>query len=249
MIPLRDRNPRHAPAIVTWVLVALNVLVFVHQFRLGETRAGYEFVVGYAFVPALFFAEPLAHFHTLLTSAFMHGGLTHLVSNMIFLLVFGDNVEDRLGKLGYLLFYLAGAATATLLHGLFNLDATVPMVGASGAISAVLGAYIVIFPRQRVLTFIPPLFLPWLVINFFMRVRPFFVPWLPAWLFIGYWALVQFWEAGVGVVTTASDVRDQVAWWAHVGGFVYGAVAAMLWARRRPSGTTRRRSWAPGADG
>ncbi len=236
MIPLKDRNPRHAPSYLTWLFAAINVLVFLQQLRLGQTRAGFEFIVDYAFVPALFFAEPLAHAHTLVTSAFLHGGLSHLLGNMIFLLVFGDNVEDRLGKVGYALFYLGGAAVATLLHGLFNMDELVPMVGASGAISAVLGAYIVMFPRQQVLTFIPPFFLPWLVLNFFARIRPFFMPWLPAWLFIGYWALVQFLQVGAGLVATPNDVRDQVAWWAHVGGFVFGAGVVVAGAGRRPRG-------------
>ncbi|NLG08448.1 MAG: rhomboid family intramembrane serine protease [Deinococcales bacterium] len=236
MIPLHDRNPRHGPSYLTWLFVALNVLVFLQQLRLGRSRAGFEFITEYAFVPGLFFAEPLTHLHTLVTSAFLHGSLSHLLSNMIFLLVFGDNVEDRLGKLRYALFYLGGAAAATLLHGLVNRDELVPMVGASGAVSAVLGAYIVFFPRQWVLTFIPPLFVPWLLLNFFAPVPRFFAPWLPAWLFIGYWALVQFWEAGFGLVTTASDVRDQVAWFAHVGGFVFGALMALWRGRGRGRG-------------
>ncbi len=228
MIPLRDRNPRHGPAYVTWLLVALNVVVFLYQLSLAETRAGWEFVLDHAFVPALFFAAPFEHLPTLVTSAFMHGGLGHLVSNMIFLLVFGDNVEDRMGKVGFVAFYLGGAAVASLLHGLFDTGSQVPMVGASGAISAVLGAYIVIFPRQQVLTFIPPLFVPWLLLSFFLPVRRFYAPWLPAWLYIGYWALVQFWEAGFGLVSVAMEAEQQVAWWAHVGGFVFGAGAALL---------------------
>lgn len=235
MIPLRDRNPRHGPAYVTWLFVALNVLVFLHQLRLGETRAGWEFVVNHAFVPGLFFEQPLQHLTTLTTSAFMHGGLAHLVSNMIFLLVFGDNVEDRLGKVGFAVFYLAGAAVAALLHGLFDSGSLVPMVGASGAISAVLGAYIVLFPRQQVLTFIPPLLVPWLLLNFFAPMRRFYAPWLPAWIYIGYWALVQFWEAGLGLVSTPAEAEQQVAWWAHVGGFVFGAGLVLLGAGKKNS--------------
>lgn len=236
MIPIKDRNPRHAPAIVTWVLVALNVLVFIHQLRLGDTRAGYEFIMTYAFVPADFFANPGANLASVFTSAFMHGGISHIVSNMIFLLVFGDNVEDRMGKFVYTLFYLGGAAVATLLHGLFEMSSNTPLVGASGAISAVLGAYILMFPKQQVLTFIPPLFFPWLVLSLFMRVKRFFALWLPAWIYIGYWAVVQFWEAGRGLVLTSAVGEQQVAWWAHVGGFVFGL--ALVWLglgrRKRP---------------
>ncbi len=243
MIPLRDRNPRHGPAYVTWLLVALNVLVFIYQVRLGETRAGLEFVFTYAFVPAEFFAQPAAHLTTLITSAFMHGGLSHLVSNMIFLLVFGDNVEDRMGKVGYTLFYLGGAAFATLLHGLFERSSPVPLVGASGAISAVLGAYILMFPRQQVMTFIPPLFLPWLVLSVFFPVRRFFALWLPAWIYIGYWALVQFWEAGMGLVNTPIETEQQVAWWAHVGGFLFGLGVVKLGLGRREESSAEGVLW------
>lgn len=235
MIPLRDRNPRHGPAYVTWFFVAVNVLVFLYQAWLGETRAGWLFVLDHAFIPALFFDQPLENLSTVITSAFMHGGLAHLLSNMIFLVVFGDNVEDRLGKVRYALFYLTGAVAATLLHGLFDMRSSTPLVGASGAISAVLGAYIVLFPRQQVLTFIPPLFVPWLVLSFFTRVRRFYAPWLPAWIYIGYWALVQFWEAGSGLVSTPVVADQQVAWWAHVGGFVFGAGLVLLGARQEDS--------------
>lgn len=233
MIPLRDRNPRHGRPYLTWLLVAVNVIVFIHQLRLGDSVAGVTFVVDHAFIPALFFERPLANLATLVTSAFLHGGVAHLVGNMIFLLVFGDNVEDRLGRVRYLLFYLGGAAVATLLHGLTEVNSLTPLVGASGAISAVLGAYIVYYPRQQVLTFIPPLLVPWLLLNFFMPVRKFFAPWLPAWLYIGYWALVQFWEAGLGLVGGVVEAEQQVAWWAHVGGFGFGAGLALLGVGRR----------------
>lgn len=236
MIPLRDHNPRHGPALVTWALVAGNVIVFLYQLSLGRTDAGLEFIYRYAFVPEQFFAAPLAEAPTLLSSAFLHGGAVHLISNMIFLLVFGDNVEDRFGMFGYLVFYLAGAAAATFLHGLFNASSSIPLVGASGAISAVLGAYIVLFPHQQVQSFIPPLIVPWLLLRGLLRVRPFYAPWLPAWLFIGYWALVQFLEAGSGVGATGAGNGDQVAWFAHVGGFLFGVMAVVLLGRSGPRG-------------
>lgn len=131
---------------------------------------------------------------------------------MFFLYVFGDNIEERLGHVRYALFYLVGGAVATLAHGLLNPGSLIPLVGASGAISAVLGAYIVLYPRQRVLTFIPPLFLFW----------------LPAWLYLGYWALLQFVQgvAGLGVVDEGG-----VAWWAHIGGFLFGALVVRALAR------------------
>ncbi len=234
MIPLRDRNPRHGPALVTWALVAVNVIVFLYQLTLGQTRAGLEFIYRYAFVPEQFFATPLAEAPSLVTSAFLHGGAVHLISNMIFLLVFGDNVEDKFGKVVYLLFYLGGAAAATFLHGVLNAASIDPLVGASGAISAVLGAYIVLFPHQQVQSFIAPLYVPWLLLNMLARVRPFYAPWLPAWLFIGYWALVQFLEAGSGIFATGPGSSDQVAWFAHVGGFVFGVLAVLLFRRSGP---------------
>lgn len=231
MIPLRDGNPTHGRPLITWLLLAVNVLVFIYQFRLGETFEGLEFVLQYAFVPAMFAEDPGGRFLTLFTSLFMHGGVMHLLSNMIFLLVFGDNVEDRLGRLPFLIFYLLGGAAATLAHMLFTGNSPVPLVGASGAISAVLGAYILFYPQQRVITFIPPLVLPWLLISLFVRVPRFFMLWLPAWLFIGYWALLQLLEAG-GSLGAGGDGAG-VAWWAHVGGFVFGLAVVGLTGRNR----------------
>lgn len=235
MLPLRDANPRHGIPIVTWVLVAINVAVFVYQVSLGDGLAAARFILEYAFIPARFSAEPVAAAPTLLTSAFMHGSLLHLASNMVFLVVFGDNVEDRMGKVGYLIFYLVGAAVATYAHALLGGVPTSPLVGASGAVSAVLGAYIVLFPLQRVMTFIPPLLVPWIALSLFMRVPRFYIPWLPAWLFIGYWALLQFWEASAGITAGQPVDGGAVAWWAHVGGFLFGLVTVRLFARARPA--------------
>lgn len=216
-------------------MLAINILVFLYQVWLGETAQGLKFIYDNAFIPAAFFNSPASEWHTLFTSAFMHGGLVHLFGNMIFLIVFADNVEDRLGKVGFALFYLGGAVFATLLHGLFEMRSDVPLVGASGAISAVLGAYMVYYPRQQVQTFILPLFAPWLMLNFFVPVRRFFLLWLPAWIYIGYWASVQLWEATLGASMRTDMVEQQVAWWAHIGGFLFGSGAALLgaWWRAR----------------
>jgi len=205
VFPLRDTNPRHSPPYITWALIALNALVFFYALSL--TRLELErFVFVYSFVPAFFFESPLANAYRLLSSMFLHGGWAHIVGNMFFLHVFGDNVEERLGHGRYLLFYLAGGVLATLAHGAFTPGSSVPMIGASGAVSAVLGAYIVLFPRQQVLTFIPP----------------FFVFWLPAWFYLGYWALIQLFEAVGGLIVVAGG---GVAWWAHVGGFLFGVLS------------------------
>lgn len=211
MFPLRDANPRHRPSYVTWSLIALNVSIFVYTVSLPLLEAE-RFIFVYSFVPQFFFENPVPNAYRLLSSVFLHGGWAHILGNMFFLAVFGDNIEERLGHGRFLLFYLLGGTLAALAHGLFTPASPVPMIGASGAVSAILGAYIVLFPRQRVLTFIPP----------------FFIFWLPAWLYLGYWALIQLFEAVGGLVVVAGD---GVAWWAHVGGFLFGALAVRLLAR------------------
>jgi len=236
LIPLRDANPVHGRPYLTWALVAVNVAVFLYTLSLPQ-RAQLDFVFDQGFVPGLFVRSPLSEVPSLFASLFLHGGWGHLISNMIFLLVFGDNLEDRLGRLPFLVFYLLGGAFATLAHSLFAGASLVPLIGASGAISAVLGAYIAIFPRQQVLTFIPPLFVPWLLMSFLMRVPRFFMLWLPAWAFIGYWALLQLFEAGASLGVSVQD--GSVAWWAHVGGFAFGLAWTYL------SGSERRRGTSP----
>ncbi len=219
MFPLHDANPRHGPSFVNWLLIAANVSIFLYGLTLNPFEAQ-AFIITYAFIPQNFFFDPLANAYGLLSSMFLHGGFAHILGNMFFLYVFGDNIEDRMGHGRYLLFYLLGGVVATLAHGLFTPGSPVPLIGASGAVSAVLGAYLVLFPRQRVLTFIPP----------------FFVFWLPAWFYLGYWALIQTLEA-VGGLGVGAGVGG-VAWWAHVGGFVFGLLCVRLLTRRRVSGAT-----------
>jgi membrane associated rhomboid family serine protease len=224
MFPLHDANPRHSPAGVMWLLVAANILVFLYNLTFDSEQKLVRFVYHFGFIPREFFAVPVPESFTLLTSMFLHGGVAHILGNMFFLYVFGDNVEDRMGHVRFLVFYLLGGVIATLAHGFFTTTSSVPMVGASGAISAVLGAYIVLFPRQRVLTFIPPLLIPWVILRLFGRIPRFFLPWLPAWIYIGYWAVIQLLEAYNGSIVSAENMQG-VAWWAHVGGFIYGVVA------------------------
>lgn len=209
MLPLRDDNPRHGPAVVVGLLLAANTLVFVLMLGLDRFEA-LRVVARYGFVPALFFAAPLEQGYRLVSALFLHGGLGHLLGNMIFLWVFGDNVEDRLGHLRFALFYLLGGVVATLAHALLTTDSRLPLIGASGAISALLGAYLRLFPRQRILTLI----------------LPFFLLWLPAWLYLGYWGFIQLLQASGSLMATMRDSSvGEVAWWAHVGGFAFGFVA------------------------
>jgi membrane associated rhomboid family serine protease len=226
MIPLRDRNPRSSTPVMTIALIIINTLCFLYQLTLPE-RLEQSFIFTFAMVPArvthVFTAPGVsleAAFLPFLTSMFLHGGWLHLIGNMWFLWVFGDNVEDRLGHLSYLAFYLVSGFGAGLAHVVTNFNSTVPSLGASGAISGVLGAYIVMFPRARVTTLVPLLF-------FFFTVD------LPAMVILGYWFVIQF-LSGVG--SLGMRVSGGVAWWAHIGGFLLGVILIRVWPRRsRPS--------------
>ncbi|HEV2223045.1 MAG TPA: rhomboid family intramembrane serine protease, partial [Candidatus Acidoferrales bacterium] len=212
MIPLKNLRPRtHFPT-VTLALIAINFIVFFYQLTL-DPRALQSFIMTYSMIPAR--AQlALAHsqytlaqgFLPLFTSMFLHGGWLHIIGNMWFLWLFGPNVEDRLGHLPYLGFYLVCGLGAGIAQTLFSLGSTIPGLGASGAIAGVLGAYVVFFPSSRILTLVT-LFFWW----FFAR--------LPAVLFIGLWFAVQF-LSGIGSLGSAQ--AGGVAWWAHVGGFLLG---------------------------
>lgn len=206
MFPLYDLNHARRPALVVKGLVALNAVAF-----LWELTAGPEAVVAaYGFVPALFFQDPLGQGYRLLSSMFLHGGFLHILSNMWFLWVFGDNVEDRMGHGRFLLFYLLGGVAAALAQGLSAPGSQVPMIGASGAVSAVLGAYYVLFPRAYVVSLV-------------FLVFPFFVT-FPAGFYLGYWAFLQLLQGLLGL--------PGVAWWAHLGGFLFGGLLARRFAPR-----------------
>ena len=199
MFPIRDSINHHGPALVTRLLIAANVLVFLWQLSLGPEGFRWS-VYAFGFVPKLFFADPAGHFWNIFSSMFLHGSFEHILGNMWFLWVFGPAVESRLGGARYLLVYLLAGVGAALLQAFFLPASTVPMIGASGAISGVLGAYFVLFPTAWVLTLVwpfPPLFF-----------------WFPAAFFIGYWVLLQVLYGLLGL--------PGVAWWAHVGGFAVG---------------------------
>ncbi|GGN03465.1 rhomboid family intramembrane serine protease [Thermus composti] len=200
MFPLYDINRARRPPLVVRGLVLANALAFLWQLSVGLERSAYAL----GFIPALFFQDPVGESYRLFTSMFLHGGFFHILSNMWFLWVFGDNVEDRMGHGRFLLFYLLGGVAAALVQGLFMPSSSVPMIGASGAVSAVLGAYYALFPRAYVVS----------VVFFFF---PFFVT-LPAGFYLGYWAFLQLFQGVLGL--------PGVAWWAHLGGFVYGVFLA-----------------------
>lgn len=225
MIPIRDDAPRYSTPYVNYFLIALNVLVFLFEqsLRPGEKNL---FLTEYGATPASI-ASWIAGRHDvslvsatlpILTSMFLHGGWLHLIFNMWALWIFGDNVEDHLGHLPYLAFYLVCGVLADLVHTLFNLHSTAPTVGASGAIAGVMGAYFLLYPSARVLTLVPFFFV--------------FFTWLPAWVILGYWFVVQFLTGAASTISYASQKAGGVAVWAHVGGFLAGLALVKLFPAR-----------------
>ena len=228
MIPLRDTIPSSRFPLVTLGIIGVNVLVFLLEINLGPV--GLEsFFQTWGIVP-LRFTHPRfqsgGNYITLLSSMFMHGGWMHIIGNMWSLWIFGDNVEDRMGRGSFLLFYLLSGLAAGAVHIVTNPGSTVPTVGASGAIAGVMGAYLLLFPHSSVVTMVP--------IFFFLQVVE-----VPAILFLGFWFLSQLFS-GTLALAVAGTQAGGVAWWAHIGGFVVG----FLWAvplRRRTAITGRRR--------
>jgi membrane associated rhomboid family serine protease len=225
MIPVRDANKSHSFPIVTVIIIGLNLLVWLFEVSLGP--AGLElFVKAYGFVPAHFinFSEHAGGFLgnaliPIFASLFMHGSWMHVIGNMWFLWIFGDNVEDRLGHLKYLVFYLLCGVAASIFHLAFNPNSMVPTIGASGAVSGVLGAYIIKFPHARILTVIPG------------RRQTRYTR-VPAYIFIGLWIGFQF-IRGVATLGVYDANAGGVAYWAHIGGFFIGMGLFFLFPQRR----------------
>jgi membrane associated rhomboid family serine protease len=217
MIPLKDQIPTRRFPIMNYLLIAVNIFVFVLQWLSGTNQEA--LVYQFALIPANFLQSiGLANIGDIFTSMFMHAGLAHIGGNMLYLWIFGDNVEDSMGSGKYLFFYLIGGIVASLAHIFTNPTSQIPTVGASGAIAAVLGAYLVLYPRSRVLTFIP--------LGFFMRLTT-----VPASIVLGLWFVLQLFN---GVLTMgASDNMGGVAFWAHIGGFIAGVVLAKLFENKR----------------
>ncbi len=215
MIPLRDNIPSRRLPVVTFALIGLNVLVFLFEFFIGPARLE-KLIWIFGLVPArLFHGGDLIAWLTPLTSMFLHGGWWHLISNMLALYIFGDNVEDRMGHTGYLLFYVASGLAAGALQVVINLNSLVPMVGASGAIAGVLGAYLVMFPTARVFTLVP--------LFYFIRLVE-----IPALIYLGFWFVSQLFNGLFALGVTTMMQAGGVAWWAHIGGFVFGLAIAKI---------------------
>ena len=211
MIPLRDTTQSKNYPIVNVSLIAANCLVYLLQLAQGDRLQ--QFIVTYGLVPARYSVPAIASQFTfaeqtlsLVSFMFVHGGFWHLLGNMWSLYIFGDNVEDRLGSVKYLFFYLLCGFASGLTHLFLNWYSQIPTVGASGAIAGVMGAYFILYPKSRILTFIPIFFIP-----YFIEI--------PAFFFLGLWFLFQF----ISAAGTVSD-GGGIAWWAHIGGFVFGIV-------------------------
>jgi len=214
MIPIRDRNPSGTFPYVTIGIIIVNILIFLYELSLGSGLGEFIMKFGvvplkvsyYSQVPDLTFINT---FFPFISSMFLHGGFVHLIGNMWFLWIFGDNIEDKLGHFKFIAFYFLCGIIASSVHVFFNSQSNVPCVGGSGAIAGVLGAYMVTFPRARVVTIVP-LFV-------FIQVME-----LPAIVVLGFWFVIQFFNGAASITASASGAG--VAWWAHIGGFAAGVI-------------------------
>ena len=214
MFPVGDDNSqRRTTPVVTFALIGLNVLVF-----LAELSGGDQFITNWAFVPARFSEDPGANVVTLFSAMFMHGGWLHLFGNMLFLWIFGDNVEDRFGHGKFLIFYLLAGLAATFSQYWVSPESGIPNVGASGAIAGVLGAYILLFPQSRV--------------NVLLGRQ---IVAMPAFAVLGMWIVLQL-VSGVGTIAATDESAGGIAYMAHIGGFVSGLLMTFLFRGRESSG-------------
>jgi membrane associated rhomboid family serine protease len=222
MIPLHDNNPTRIKPVFTVGIIATCVLVFGYQFSLGP-KAGQAFVYQYGAIPAVIFGleslppqiQMIPTSFSLITSMFLHGGIMHLVGNMLYLWIFGNNIEDAMGHGRFLLFYLICGVVAAMSHALTDAGSVVPMIGASGAISGILGAYLLLYPRAQVLVLIP--------LGFFTRLM-----YIPAGFVLGFWFLLQLISGSV----TVGQGGGGVAWFAHIGGFLAGMILIGFFKKR-----------------
>ena len=213
MIPLYDTVRSRRFPFINIVLVIINVLAFLYELQL--TPSGLKgFIYTWGFIPAQFWSDPSSTWVNIFTAMFLHGGWLHIISNMWVLLIFGDNVEARMGSIRYLIFYLLSGAAAALLQAYVLRNSDQPMIGASGAIAGVLGAYLILFPHSRIASLVPIFFI-------------FTIVEIPAFLFLLFWFGMQIYS---GLFAAQSS---GIAWWAHVGGFVFGVLMVSFFATRR----------------
>ena len=227
MFPLQTTVFSKNVPIVTWLLIGLNVMVFMLEAGLPKESLE-QFSYMFGVVPARFthpewaarVGFPIGNYWPFVTSMFLHGGLLHIVGNMWTLAIFGRNVEDRMGPLRFLVFYLFCGIASGIVHAFVNADSTLPAIGASGAIAGVMGAYLVMYPTSRVVVMVP------------IFIFPFFFDFLAV-FYLGYWFLLNF-VSGMASLTQTADTGG-VAFWAHIGGFIVGAGILPLFLVRKPS--------------
>jgi membrane associated rhomboid family serine protease len=216
MFPLYDTVRSRKFPLVNLILILANVLVFLYELQLGPDALK-DFIFTWGLIPANIFSAPQITWTTFFSSMFLHGGWFHIINNMWVLFIFGDNVEAGMGKIRYLIFYLLSGVAAGLLQSYILPSSTVPMIGASGAVAGVLGAYLILFPRSRIASLVPILFI-------------FTIVEIPAMLFLIFWFLSQLYS-GLGAIQGGGE--SGIAWWAHIGGFMFGALMVSFFAVRR----------------
>ncbi len=227
MFPIRDTIPSKNYPVVNNTIIGINIILFLFEMSQGANLD--RFVYIYGLVPARYSMPQISSYFTTgqqllswLSFMFLHGGFWHLLGNMWFLYIFGDNVEDRLGPFRYLVFYLLCGITSGLSHLLFNFHSNMPTIGASGAIAGVMGAYLILHPTSKILTLIPIIFIPWFIE-------------IPAFFFLGFWFVLQFLNAA-----GSHGNISGIAWWAHIGGFVFGVVLLKIFLVLPETGVSRK---------
>lgn len=219
MLPLKDMNPSRGIPLVNYCIIGVCVLVFLYELQLGSRIE--EFMRTYGLIPVRYTRPVIAAHFSLgeqilpfFSSMFLHGGWFHLFGNLWVLYIFGDNVEGEMGHARYGAFYVISGLIAAVIQVLFNPSSSIPTVGASGAIAGIMGAYFMLYPGAKILTFIPVFFIPYLIV-------------VPAYVFLGFWFIMQFFSGTFSLLGGGNHVAG-VAWWAHVGGFVGGALLLNL---------------------
>lgn len=212
MFPIKDTIRSRSFPIITWIIIIANALVFLHELRLSEAELQ-NFIYSFGLIgERIVWDNPFTWF-PFMSHMFLHGGWVHFLSNMWTFFIFADNVEDRMGSLRFALFYVLGGIVAGVLQVMLGGAPDIPSVGASGAIAAVLGAYFLFFPRAKVVTFIPIFILPWFID-------------IPAILYLGFWFISQLFSGLAALSTQAA--AGGIAWWAHIGGFIFGLLLGGL---------------------
>ena len=215
MFPLYDTVRSRKFPLVNLLLIIANVLAFLYEIQM-RPPALQGFIFTWGLIPAHFLSDPSAMWQTLLTAMFLHGGWFHVISNLWVLFIFGDNVEERMGSFRYLLFYLLGGTAAGLLQVYILQASTTPMIGASGAIAGVLGAYLILFPRSKIASLVPIFFI-------FTLIE------VPAFIFLIFWFFSQLYS---GLFAVQGAGGSGIAWWAHIGGFIFGVLMVSFFARK-----------------